>query len=283
MTNTDKIANITKVISRNIKGGFRYFAIFTDGTEEVLRKKATRRYQYAFAYNIEVSSGANGLAAHFSYGKKAASWVGDALTNYWVVEHEAEPATGTRGPLTMQDAIHLVNIYNLQHCSSWGHKQLRQYWVMQCDGLVDNPLEDWEEYRDVALLREADDYGLTIDEFTKRIMAFWDKHPNDFSEPATHLNDTEKELGELRDQRDRLAAEIDECEYKALDNLARYKFQNFGDWAGKWVTLNKIEGKRRPSPFGDLVKAARAITEPPIFEELPSGKIIDVSGSTGAA
>lgn len=48
-----------------------------------------------------------------------------------------------------------------------------------------------------------------------------------------------------------------EAETKALDSLARYKFVMFGYWAGVWVHLNKIEGKKRPSPFKDLVHMAR--------------------------
>lgn len=54
-----------------------------------------------------------------------------------------------------------------------------------------------------------------------------------------------------------LAKELDEAETKALDALARYKFQMFGYWAAIWVHLNRIEGKRRASPFADLVKKAR--------------------------
>jgi len=56
---------------------------------------------------------------------------------------------------------------------------------------------------------------------------------------------------------DRLADEIDQAEVKAMDSLARYKFQMFGYWAGIWVHLNKIEGKRRPSPFKGLVMHGR--------------------------
>ena len=56
-----------------------------------------------------------------------------------------------------------------------------------------------------------------------------------------------------------LAGHIDQAEMKAIDSLARYKFQGFGYWAGIWVHLNQIEGKKRPSPFTDLVKLARSI------------------------
>ncbi len=59
----------------------------------------------------------------------------------------------------------------------------------------------------------------------------------------------------------RLEAEILEAELKAVDALARYKFQMFGYWAGIWVHLNKIEGRKRPSPFRDLVVAARELKD----------------------
>lgn len=56
-----------------------------------------------------------------------------------------------------------------------------------------------------------------------------------------------------------------EAETKALDSLARYKFVMFGYWAGVWVHLNQIEGKKRPSPFKDLVHKARDM-QPPKFK-----------------
>lgn len=58
---------------------------------------------------------------------------------------------------------------------------------------------------------------------------------------------------------DKLAHEIQEAANKALDSLGRYKFVMFGYWAGVWVHLNRIEGKRRPSPFRTLVHNAREI------------------------
>lgn len=54
-----------------------------------------------------------------------------------------------------------------------------------------------------------------------------------------------------------LSDEIDEAARKAIDALAGYKFAMFGYWAGIWVHLNRIEGKKRPNPFKDLVKATR--------------------------
>lgn len=50
---------------------------------------------------------------------------------------------------------------------------------------------------------------------------------------------------------------MDEAERKAIDNLARYKFSNFGYWAAWWVKLNQLSGLKRPNPFRGLVNAAR--------------------------
>jgi hypothetical protein len=60
---------------------------------------------------------------------------------------------------------------------------------------------------------------------------------------------------------DKLDQEIQEAADKAIESLARYKFAMFGYWAGIWVHLNRIEGRRRPSPFKALVHAARVIRE----------------------
>jgi hypothetical protein len=45
----------------------------------------------------------------------------------------------------------------------------------------------------------------------------------------------------------------------AIDNLARYKFSNFGYWAAKWVMLNQLIGDKAPNPFQQLVKTAREL------------------------
>lgn len=58
---------------------------------------------------------------------------------------------------------------------------------------------------------------------------------------------------------DRIAAEMNEAERKAIESLAKYKFAMFGYWAGIWVHLNRVSGLRRPNPFRDLVGAAREI------------------------
>lgn len=56
---------------------------------------------------------------------------------------------------------------------------------------------------------------------------------------------------------DLLVTEMDHAEAKALDSLARYKFQMFGYWAAIWVHLNRISGAKRPNPFKGFVGAAR--------------------------
>ena len=57
--------------------------------------------------------------------------------------------------------------------------------------------------------------------------------------------------------RQRLERELDEAEKKAHQNLARYKFHNFGYWAAVWVHLNRAGDFKRPNPFVDYVQLAR--------------------------
>ena len=63
----------------------------------------------------------------------------------------------------------------------------------------------------------------------------------------------------MKTEEKKLDQEIQEAAAKAIDSLARYKFAMFGYWAGIWVHLNRIEGRKRPSPFRALVLAAREI------------------------
>jgi hypothetical protein len=60
-------------------------------------------------------------------------------------------------------------------------------------------------------------------------------------------------------QHDLLITALDEAERKAIDNLSRYKFQNFGYWAAWWVKLNRLSGLNRPNPFRPLVNQARIV------------------------
>jgi hypothetical protein len=58
-----------------------------------------------------------------------------------------------------------------------------------------------------------------------------------------------------------LLRELDLAETKAIDSLARYKFQMFGYWAAIWVHLNRISGANRSNPFKKLVLLARKSKE----------------------
>jgi hypothetical protein len=51
---------------------------------------------------------------------------------------------------------------------------------------------------------------------------------------------------------------LDEAEKKAIENLAIYKFSNFGYWASIWVHLNRIGQFHRPNPFASYVQLARS-------------------------
>lgn len=57
-----------------------------------------------------------------------------------------------------------------------------------------------------------------------------------------------------------LEAEIEskkeEARVKAITNMARYKFMNFGYWAAVWIHLNRLSGKKTPSPFRPFVDLA---------------------------
>lgn len=55
----------------------------------------------------------------------------------------------------------------------------------------------------------------------------------------------------------RMAREIREAAFKALDALSRYKFLMFGYHAGVWVKLNRIQGNKKPNPFARLVQLAK--------------------------
>lgn len=65
----------------------------------------------------------------------------------------------------------------------------------------------------------------------------------------------------MTDLPETLANELAEAEAKAIDALARYKFQMFGYWAAIWVHLNRIEGNRRRNPFHRIVRLAREIQD----------------------
>ena len=64
--------SILKVVVEEITGGYRYYAITTDGERILLRKKATRSYHNAYMYRRKVGPG-KGFAEYFTYGKNPSS------------------------------------------------------------------------------------------------------------------------------------------------------------------------------------------------------------------
>lgn len=54
--------------------------------------------------------------------------------------------------------------------------------------------------------------------------------------------------------------ERDVARDKAIGALAGYKFMMFGYWAAVWVHLNRLAPTKQPSPFRELVHAARRIS-----------------------
>jgi len=60
-----------------------------------------------------------------------------------------------------------------------------------------------------------------------------------------------------------LLDKLNESQAKALDSLARYKFEMFGYWSSTWVKYNQLAyemgiiEKKRPNPFKDFVNLAK--------------------------
>ena len=49
------------------------------------------------------------------------------------------------------------------------------------------------------------------------------------------------------------AQALQEAEDKAWKSLAGYKFEMFGYWASKWVSLNHLDDVKRTNPWGDTL------------------------------
>lgn len=58
-----------------------------------------------------------------------------------------------------------------------------------------------------------------------------------------------------------IADEMARAEALAWKSLAKYKFMMFGYWSAIWVHLNRISGLKKPNPFQEAVKHARAEVE----------------------
>jgi len=66
----------------------------------------------------------------------------------------------------------------------------------------------------------------------------------------------------------RLVDARDEAYVKAIDNLGRYKFDRFGYFAARWVTLNHLlpkahQAERGSHPFHELIVLARVMSQRP--------------------
>tara|TARA_Y100001951_G_C11147617_1_gene187294 strand:- start:82 stop:324 length:243 start_codon:yes stop_codon:yes gene_type:complete len=59
-----------------------------------------------------------------------------------------------------------------------------------------------------------------------------------------------------------LENKMQEAYDKAIDSLARYKFEMFGYWSSSWVKYNQLWGefgnKKKPNPFKNLVQGAKS-------------------------
>lgn len=89
------------------------------------------------------------------------------------------------------------------------------------------------------------------------------------------LENAHKEEAEKFAAREAIKAARREAEAKAIDALARYKFQMFGYWAACWVHANsmaKAAGMEvEPSPFWALVKLAEQIDANVMSGRKPEG------------
>lgn len=66
-----------------------------------------------------------------------------------------------------------------------------------------------------------------------------------------------------------IRAKRDDAARRAIDNLARYKFDRFGYYAARWVTLNAIIGDKQPNPFRAIVKFARSLSDTELSLPVP--------------
>ena len=74
---------------------------------------------------------------------------------------------------------------------------------------------------------------------------------------------------------DDIAKLMIEAEQKAIDNLARYKFSNFGYWCAIWVYLNRINGGKKSNPFKDFVELARSKNYRDVYVKKGRGEGMD--------
>jgi hypothetical protein len=61
----------------------------------------------------------------------------------------------------------------------------------------------------------------------------------------------------MSDLRAKVLRAMAEAERKAWDSLSRYKFEMFGYWAARWVSLNHLLEGEFSNPFADAVRLGR--------------------------
>ena len=80
---------VDRVHARPLKNGnWQYVAIAPNGTEEIIRKSATRLYQFAFLYCIPVRNVSTPLSDSFSFGKKPDPSYRDQVLNVFPIWQE---------------------------------------------------------------------------------------------------------------------------------------------------------------------------------------------------
>jgi len=62
--------DIERIECIEVSGGFRYEAVMSDGSRQVVRAKATRRYSLAHVHNGVACTGKTGLGAVTNFGAK---------------------------------------------------------------------------------------------------------------------------------------------------------------------------------------------------------------------
>lgn len=76
---------------------------------------------------------------------------------------------------------------------------------------------------------------------------------------TAHITIPQREYDQLFDTLVEVKAKRQEAYDKAIDSLARYKFEMFGYWASGWVKYNRLLPKpmQHSNPFRKLVHQAR--------------------------
>lgn len=87
------MSTIKSVVARKVGKSYSYTAIMQDGTEEVVRAKATRLYANAFLYDFNICTGKPaGLSSAMEFGKKP-SKASKVVATFKIIEQDAPAKT----------------------------------------------------------------------------------------------------------------------------------------------------------------------------------------------